>query len=90
METIRRTKLIDASKAAVWSALGDFQWIGNYHPYITSVDLNTEHNGGLGSQRTCHFNDGTQINEEIVGTLLHSLAENEPENAPAPIEGDRA
>ena len=30
------------------------------------------------------------VNEEIVGSLLHSLAENEPENAPEPIEGDRA
>ncbi len=66
METIKRNLIIDAPQAAVWSALADFQAVGNFHPYITSVDLNTKHNGGLGSKRTCYFKDGTQISEEIV------------------------
>lgn len=66
METINRTILVDAPHTAVWSALADFQAIGDFHPYITSVDLRTKHNGGLGSKRTCHFKDGTQIDEEIV------------------------
>ena len=66
MESIKRTILIDAPKAAVWSALANFQGVGDFHPYITSVELNTEHNGGLGSKRTCYFNDDTKVDEEVV------------------------
>ena len=66
MGTINRSVLIDAPQAAVWSALADFQAVGDFHPTITSVNLESDHNGGLGSKRTCHFKDGTKISEEIV------------------------
>ena len=66
MEPIRRTITIDKTTDEVWAAIADFQAIGDFHPYITNVDLNTEHNGGLGAKRTCYFNDGTTIDEEII------------------------
>lgn len=66
METIKRTVLIDAPTSVVWSALANFQGIGDFHPYITNVDLLSKNNGGIGSKRTCFFSDGTKIDEEII------------------------
>lgn len=66
METIKRTISIDASREAVWAALANFQAVGDFHPYITNVDLITANNGGLGSKRKCYFNDGSTIDEEII------------------------
>ena len=69
METVEKTLKIDAPKDVVWKAIADFQGIGDFNPYITTVDLRTENNGGLGSKRTCHFGDGTMIDEEIIEWL---------------------
>ena len=66
METVEKSISIDAPQEVVWKAIADFQGIGEFHPYIKTVDLLTENNGGLGSKRTCHFNDGSDIDEEII------------------------
>ena len=66
METVEKSISIDAPQEVVWKAVADFQGIGEFHPYIKTVDLLTENNGGLGSKRTCHFNDGSDIDEEII------------------------
>ena len=66
METVEKSISIDAPQEVVWKAIADFQGIGEFHPYIKTVDLLTENNGGLGSKRTCHFNDGSNIDEEII------------------------
>lgn len=66
METVEKSILIDAPKEVVWKALADFKAVGEFHPFIDKVDLHTANNGGLGSKRTCHFNDGTTIDEEII------------------------
>ena len=66
METVEKSISIDAPQEVVWKAIADFQGIGEFHPYIKTVDLHTENNGGLGSKRTCHFNDGSDIDEEII------------------------
>ena len=66
METVEKSISIDAPQEVVWKAIADFQGIGEFHPYIKTVDLLTENNGGLGSKRTCHFNDGSDLDEEII------------------------
>lgn len=66
MNEISETILIPADSKVVWPLLEDFFGIGNFHPYITSVDELTDGKMGVGSSRRCHFNDGTHVVETIA------------------------
>ena len=66
MNEISITTLVPAPPKVVWPILEDFFGIGNFHPYITSVDELTDGKMGVGGSRRCHFNDGTNIVETVV------------------------
>jgi carbon monoxide dehydrogenase subunit G len=66
MKHIERTLDIDATPDAVWAVLERFMHIEEFAPLIKSVDALTEGEGGVGSKRRCHFNDGTFADEEVT------------------------
>lgn len=66
MNEVSMTVPIPAPSKDVWPLLEDFFGIGNFHPYITSVDELTESKMGVGTSRRCHFVDGTQIVETVI------------------------
>ena len=61
-----REHQIDAAPEAVWTVLGDFMNIDRFAPEITSVDTLTTGENGIGSQRRCHFANGTSLIEEVI------------------------
>lgn len=47
--------------------ISDLRTVREYNAAVRSVDLLTEATGGLGAQRRCHFHDGTDVREEVIG-----------------------
>jgi carbon monoxide dehydrogenase subunit G len=62
----QRTQAIDATPDAVWAILGRYMHIDEFAPLITSVDVLTDGEIGLGSKRRNHFDNGTSVVEEIT------------------------
>ena len=61
-----RTLEVDAAPEEVWAVLGRFMHMHEFSPTVESVDALTDDNGGMGSKRRCHFQDGTSVVEEVV------------------------
>ncbi len=57
---------IDAPKEKVWEILADFGGPANWAPTITSSNLLTDANGGIGARRTCGHISGAAIEEVIT------------------------
>ncbi len=66
MQTASSTLVVDASPERVWALIADLRTVRNYNPSVKSVDILTDSPTGLGSQRRCHFHDGTDVREEVV------------------------
>ena len=56
-----RTLELKATPEQVWAVLGRYMHIHEFSPGVKSVDALTDDNGGMGSTRRCHFNDGTSV-----------------------------
>jgi len=61
-----RTLDVDATPEAVWAVLGRFMHMHEWSERVDSIDALTDDNGGLGSMRRCHFDDGTSVVEEVT------------------------
>lgn len=73
MITLQHTLDLDASPAQVWSVLGRFMHIDEFHPRVTKVDALTDARTGVGATRRCHFKDGTSAVERVVDWTEGSL-----------------
>ena len=61
-----RTVDIDATPEQVWAVLGRYMHMHDFAPRIVSIDALTEGPDGVGSQRRCHFADGSSVVEEVT------------------------
>ena len=62
----QRSLEIDAAPDAIWAVLGRFMHIDEFAPPVKSVDALTDGDNGVGSQRRCHFGNGTSMAEEVI------------------------
>lgn len=60
------TRKIALPPQQVWKTLGSFQSVDRYHPLVERVSSNNNLDQGLGAHRTCHFYDGTSVDEEVI------------------------
>lgn len=58
---------IARSSREVFNTINDFGSVHQWNPYVRTVDLLSENNGGLGSERICYFYDGQELHEKITG-----------------------
>ncbi|WP_371171714.1 SRPBCC family protein [Aliiroseovarius sp. 2305UL8-7] len=61
-----RSLTIDADPEAVWAVLSRSMYVTEFAPQITSVDVLTDGNVGLGAKRRNHFANGTSVVEEVT------------------------
>lgn len=61
-----RSLEIDATPDAIWAVLGRFMHINEFAPAVKTVDALTQGDTGVGSQRRCHFDNGTSMAEEVI------------------------
>ena len=58
---------VNTTVERVWSVLGRFMHIDEFHPRIAKVDALSAQHTGVGARRKCTFKDGTSAVEEVVG-----------------------
>ncbi|NKB67367.1 MAG: DUF1857 family protein [Candidatus Latescibacteria bacterium] len=61
-----RTLDVEATPEEVWAVLGRYMHMHEFAPRIESIDALTDGEDGVGSQRRCHFSDGTSVVEEVT------------------------
>lgn len=66
MTTVNVTRTLPLSVDKVWPTLASFQEIHLYHPLVERVTSKNHQSHGLGAHRTCHFYDGTSVDEVIT------------------------
>ncbi len=59
-------QLIDVSPDRAWEIIDDFGGVYRFHPRVEKSPLKPGPSSGLGAQRTCYFDDGNKIQEEVV------------------------
>lgn len=64
---VEKTLEVNTTSQQVWSVLGRFMHIDEFHPRIAKVDALSEAQVGVGARRKCTFKDGTSAVEEVVG-----------------------
>jgi hypothetical protein len=64
--TTERTLDINTSAERVWSVLGKFMHIDEFHPRVSKVDVLSEAAAGVGASRRCHFKDGSSVVERVI------------------------
>ncbi len=57
---------INARPNEIWAILRRFMHIDEFAPQVISVDALTAGSDGVGSQRRCHFANGTSLVEEVT------------------------
>ncbi len=57
---------INEGKEKVWEIMADYGGVANWAPTITSSNLLTDANGGIGARRTCDHISGAAIEEVIA------------------------
>jgi len=57
---------INAPAQKVWDVLDKFSEVYLYHPFVKHSESLNHMSGGLGAERTCHFEDGNKIKERII------------------------
>ena len=57
---------INEGKEKVWEIMADYGGVANWAPTITSSNLLTDANGGMGARRTCDHISGAAIEEVIT------------------------
>ncbi len=67
MIQVEKTLEVNAASAKVWSVLGRFMHIDEFHPRIEKVEALSEAQSGVGARRKCTFKDGSSAVEEVVG-----------------------
>lgn len=68
MTVLRISQTISSPLKVVWAAVAeDFGGIYKYHPRVKHSPLISTVSAGLGTTRRCEFNDGSKVDEEIVG-----------------------
>ena len=58
---------IARSSRDVFNTINDFGSVHQWNPYVRTVNLLSDNNGGLGSERICYFYDGQELHEKITG-----------------------
>jgi carbon monoxide dehydrogenase subunit G len=66
MIQFERSRVIDASPAAIWAVLGRFMHVDAFAPEIVKVDALTQGEDGVGSKRRNHFANGGSLVEEVT------------------------
>lgn len=66
MTRYQRKLTLDARPEAVWQELSRFMQIGDICPAITKVDALTEGDIRVGAKRRCHFENGSNLVEQIT------------------------
>ncbi len=67
MSRIVIPRMLEASADRVWEVLSDLPNAHLYHPLIEECDMIGEQDRGLGAERVCYLNDGTELVERFVG-----------------------
>ena len=57
---------INAPAENVWKTIDDFGNVFNFHPMVKHSESINDLPTGVGAERTCHFEDGNQIEERII------------------------
>jgi len=66
MYQVNISRRINTHKDKVWNIVDDFSSIHKYHPGVKKTVIVGNQNIGLGSQRICHFYDGSTLKETIT------------------------
>ncbi len=66
MHQVAVTKILDVTPDRAWEIVDDFGGVYRYHPRVDRSPLLSEVSAGLGAKRTCHFDDGSAIVEEVT------------------------
>jgi len=64
--SVTESKTVDAAPDKVWSAIGDFDSISDWHPAVSSSDISEGENNETGAQRHLMLGDGGTVDEELV------------------------
>ncbi len=90
MSSIQVTRNIPLPAATVWPTLAAYQGIHLFHPFVESVSSENHKNEGVGAHRTCHFYDGTSLDEVVTSWSEGKGYEVELSNFPMPLKEARA
>ena len=66
MTAVSTDHTMPASADRVWVALAAFETIDTFHPLVERVTMSSQQPRGLGAIRTCHFYDGTSVDEKVL------------------------
>ena len=66
MHEVKVDRVIDVSADEAWAILDDFGAIYRFHPLVERSPIKNGIRSGLGAERVCHFDDGSQITEQII------------------------
>lgn len=66
MHEVNVDRVIDVPADRAWAILDDFGGVYRFHPQVERSLIKNGVGSGLGAQRVCHFDDGSQITEEIT------------------------
>ena len=66
MHEVNVDRVIDIGADEAWAILDDFGGIYHFHPLVERSPIKNGIGSGLGAERVCHFDDGSQITEEII------------------------
>lgn len=66
----------------VFNTINDFGSVHEWNPFVRTVNLLSDNNGGLGSERICYFYNGQELHEKIVkyqdGDFIDVILKNPP------------
>ena len=63
---IEQTLKVNVPATKIWQVLADFSSVENFATTIQTSPVTSDIKAGLGAKRTCTFNDGSSLVEEII------------------------
>ena len=91
MSTVNVERVLPHDLETVWPVLADIGGIHRFHPLVAKSPNNpATPKTGMGAERTCHFHDGNQVVERVVGFEDRRRIEIAIVEGTMPIEDARA